>query len=68
MEGPARMPRQPGEHFGIFVGGVVASRIMWIGVVGRDLTLDGVGSALSGPALLRLGRMAAWDAAINGAT
>jgi|SRR6516162_5489119 len=28
MEGPARMARQPGEHFGVFVGGIVVEHRM----------------------------------------
>jgi len=44
MEGPARMARQPGQDFGVFVGGVVVKH----GVdhlAGRDLALDGIEKA-----------------------
>ena len=44
MEGPARMARQPSQHFGVFMGGVVVEHDM-DRRVGRDLTFDSVEKA-----------------------
>ena len=44
MEGPARMTRQPGQHFGMFVGGVVVEHDV-DRLAGHDLALDGVEKA-----------------------
>src|SRR5205807_1291444 len=44
MEGPARMARQPGQHLGVFVGGIVVEHDV-DRPVGRDLALDGIEKA-----------------------
>ena len=44
MEGPTRMTRQPGQHFGMFVGGVVVEDDM-DQLASRDLALDGIEKA-----------------------
>src|SRR5437868_3273283 len=44
VEGPARMARQPGQHFGMLVGGIVVEDHV-DRLVGRDLALDGIEKA-----------------------
>src|ERR1700756_4475925 len=44
VEGPARMTRQPGQHPGMLVGGIVVEDDM-DRPIGRDLALDGVQEA-----------------------
>ena len=39
VEGPARMTRQPGQHFGMLVGGIVVDMDR---PIGRDLALDSI--------------------------
>src|SRR5215471_19267479 len=41
MKDPARMARQPGEHLGVFVGGIVIEHGM-DRLAGWHLTLDGI--------------------------
>src|SRR5271168_5481106 len=44
VEGPARMTRQPSQHFGMFVGGIVVEHRV-DRLLGRDLAFDGVEEA-----------------------
>jgi len=41
VEGPARMTRQPGQHFGMLVGGIVVEDDM-DRPIGRDLALGSI--------------------------
>src|SRR5436305_674180 len=41
VEGPARMARQPGQHFGMFVGGIVVEDDV-DQLASPDLALDGI--------------------------
>jgi hypothetical protein len=41
MEGPARMPHQPRQGFGMHVGGVIVEHGM-DHLAGRDFTLNGI--------------------------
>ena len=44
VEGPARMTRQPGHYFGVFVGGIVVEDDV-DELASRDLALDGIEKA-----------------------
>ena len=44
MEDPARMSRQPNQHFGMLVGGVVVEHRV-DHLAGRDFALDGIEKA-----------------------
>src|SRR5438309_11580074 len=44
VEGPARMARQPGQHFWVLMGGIVVENDM-DRLASRDLALDGIEQA-----------------------
>ena len=68
MEGPARMARQPGQHLGVFVGGIVVENDV-DRPVGRDLALDGIEKAdeFEMPVALAIARPVQWVAWCGGA-